>query len=68
MDLRIIIQDENRTVLQSLEIYEDGSDSEAVEKITQLIKDRFSSTKEIALEMKKRRKSPVIVRVPLEKQ
>ena len=43
MDLRITIKDENGDVLQNIEIYEDGSDSEAVESITQMIEEKFPS-------------------------
>lgn len=43
MDLRITITDENGNTLQNIEIYEDGSDSDAVDIITMLIEEEFKS-------------------------
>ena len=48
-DLYITITDENHEVLKMLEIYEDGSDSEACEKITKVLGEEFESLSEIFL-------------------
>lgn len=48
-DLYITITDENHEVLKMLEIYEDGSDSETVDKIEKLLGEEFESLSEIFL-------------------
>jgi len=47
MDLRIEIRDENLDILKYIEIYQDGSDSEGAEKISELIKSEYESTAEL---------------------
>ena len=42
-DLRIVVIDENDNVLRELEIYEDGSDSEACDTIAKAIGEKFES-------------------------
>lgn len=41
MDLNIIIKDEDGVVLQQVNIYQDGSDSEGAQKVVDFIKDTF---------------------------
>jgi len=43
MDLRIKITDENNEIRADIEIYQDGSDSEGVEKIVAAILDMYDS-------------------------
>jgi len=43
MDLKITIKDENGTVLQNIDIYQDGSDSEATDRITEMLERAFPS-------------------------
>ena len=42
MDLRITIEEENRDTRLQMSIYQDGSDSEAVDCIEKLIRDHFT--------------------------
>jgi hypothetical protein len=45
-DLLITVSDENRNVCLVLEIYEDGSDSEALDTIREALGEKFESISE----------------------
>lgn len=47
-DLHILFIDENNDILRELEIYEDGSDSETVEEITEMLGEKYESLSELA--------------------
>lgn len=50
MDLYVVIADEDETILQVINIYQDGSDSEGAELIAEIIKKIFPSAKNITEE------------------
>ena len=46
MDLRITIEDEDRVCRLQICVYQDGSDSEGVDRIEKLIRDNFGVDQE----------------------